>query len=160
MTTDEIQSLRSFLAETPARVRELASDINETEARWKPSPEEFSALEQVCHLADLERDGYTVRIEKLTREAEPFLPDFDGARVAAERDYRNLSLETMLDAFAHARESNVRALGLLSAGDFERGGMLETVGRITLATLLSKMREHDEGHLEELSSLRRRLGKG
>lgn len=159
LTTDELQRHARFLAETPARVRLLVARLSEAEARWKPSPEEFSALEQVCHLADLERDGYTVRIEKLARETEPLLPDFDGARVAAERQYDNLTLETMLDAFADARANNVRALSLLSAEDFERGGTLETVGRITLATLLLKMREHDEGHLAELSSLRERIGK-
>lgn len=148
-----------FLAATPERVRQLVSDLTEDEARWKPSAGEFSALEQVCHLTDLEREGYGVRIEKLTREADPFMPDFDGTRAAAERDYNSQSLEPMLDAFARSRASNMRALSLLSAEDFERGGTLETVGRITLATLLLKMREHDEGHLEELSSLRRQLGK-
>jgi DinB superfamily len=156
---DELQSLKSFLAGTPERVREMASGLSEAEARWKPSPQEFSALEQVCHLSDLEREGYGVRIEKLTREVEPFLPDFDGNRVAAERDYNRQSLEAMLDAFARARQSNMLIVSGLSAEDFARGGTLETVGHITLETLLVKMREHDEGHLEELKSLRHQLGK-
>lgn len=156
---DELQSLKGFLAETPARVRQLTSGLSEAEARWKPSPQEFSALEQVCHLTDLEREGYGVRIEKLTREVEPFLPDFDGGRVAAERDYNNQSLEAMLDAFALARAGNMLAVSGLSAEDFQRTGTLEAVGHITLETLLVKMREHDEGHLEELNSLRDRLGK-
>lgn len=157
MTTEQLQSLTGFLAETPARVRQLVSNLSEADVHWKPSAQEFSALEQVCHLSDLEREGYAVRIEKLMREVEPFLPDFDGGLAAAERDYNNQQLESMLDAFSNSRASNMSAIGSLSADDLQRGGTLETVGSITLEELLLKMREHDEGHLQDLSSLREQL---
>jgi hypothetical protein len=157
MTTEQRLSLAGFLAETPARVRRLVSDLSESDARWKPSAQEFSALEQVCHLSDLEREGYGVRIEKLLHEEEPLLPDFDGGKIAAERDYNSQSLTVALDAFKRAREQNLRAVEALSPADFERAGVLEAVGRITLETLLGKMREHDEGHLRELSELRESL---
>lgn len=157
MTTAELQSLTSFLAETPARIRQLTSDLSESDVRWKPSAREFSALENVCHLNDLEREGYAIRIEKLIREEQPFLPDFDGGKIAAERDYNQRQLETMLEAFAQSRESNLRAVNRLSPVELQRGGTLETVGHITLESLLLKMREHDEAHLEELSSLRNQL---
>lgn len=159
MTTDKLQTLVGFLAETPARVRGLVQHLSASEARWKPSAHEFSALEQICHLSDLEREGYGVRIEKLISEEQPFLPDFDGGKIAAERDYNNQQLEAMLDAFTDAREANLRAIVGLSPADFERGGTLETVGHITLETLLLKMREHDEGHLQELDELRAQLVK-
>ena len=157
MTIAELESLTGFLALTPARVRQLTSDLSETEARWKPAPQEFSALENVCHLNDLEREGYAVRIEKLLGEAQPFLPDFDGGKIAAERDYNQRQLATMLDAFTHSRESNLRAVNSLSPDELQRGGTLEGAGPITLETLLLKMREHDEAHLQELNSLRARL---
>lgn len=157
LTTAELQSLTGFLAETPERVRQLTSDLSEADARRKPSPQEFSALENVCHLNDLEREGYALRIEKLIGEEQPFLPDFDGGKIAAERDYNKRQLPLMLDAFAHSRRSNLRAVSGLSANDLQRGGTLETVGPITLESLLLKMREHDEAHLQELSDLRARL---
>ena len=157
LTATELESLTSFLAETPARVRVLVQNLSEQDARWKPSAQEFSALEQVCHLNDLEREGYGARIEKLIHEEQPFLPDFDGGRIAAERDYNNQHLETVLDAFAHSRQSNLRAILRLSPDDLQRSGTLETVGRVTLETLLLKMREHDEGHLQELDILRGQL---
>lgn len=157
MTTAELQSLTKFLAETPARVRQLADGLSEQDARWKPSAQEFSALEHACHLSDLEREGYAVRIEKLAREAEPFLPDFDGGKAARERDYNGQSLTAMLDAFSRLRESNMRAVSKLSAEDLQRRGTLEAVGPITMETLLLKMREHDEEHLQELSKLRELL---
>ena len=42
----------------------------------------FSPVEHAWHLADLEREGYAVRIERLLNETAPALPDFDGARIA------------------------------------------------------------------------------
>src|SRR4030095_3400795 len=70
-----------------------------------PGPEgSFSPVEQVWHLAhperarvscspvervgrraDLEREGFSERIRRLQAEDGPSLPDFDGARIAAER---------------------------------------------------------------------------
>lgn len=152
-TTATLQSVTDFLAETPARVRRLVQNLSARDARWKPSPQEFSALEQVCHLRDLEREGYAVRIEKLIREDQPHLPDFDGARIAAERRYHAQSLSDALDTFARARESNMRAIGALAPVDLRRGGTLEGVGPVTLEEVLGKMREHDEGHLQELNAL-------
>jgi hypothetical protein len=157
LTRAELQSLTGFLAETPERVRQLTLDLSGADARWKPSPQEFSALENVCHLNDLEREGYALRIEKLMSEDQPFLPDFDGGKIAAERDYNDRQLALMLDAFTHSRENNLRAVSGLSADELQRGGTLETVGPITLESLLLKMREHDEAHLQELSDLRARL---
>lgn len=157
LTKAELESLTGFLALTPARVRALVQNLQESEVHWKPSAQEFSALEQVCHLNDLEREGYGARIEKLIHEEQPFLPDFDGGRIAAERDYNNQNLATALDAFAYSRQNNLRAIASLSPEDLQRGGTLETVGPITLETLLFKMREHDEGHLQELNVLRGQL---
>jgi hypothetical protein len=153
LTADELESLTTFLAGTPARVRALVQNLSERDARLKPSAQEFSALEHACHLNDLEREGYGARIEKLIHEEHPFLPDFDGGRIAAERDYNNQHLETALDAFMHSRHGNLRAIAHLSTHDLQRSGTLETVGPITLETLLLKMREHDEAHLQELNTL-------
>jgi hypothetical protein len=46
----------------------------------------------------------------------------------------------------------------LSEEQLERAGTLEGVGKITLMRLAEMMREHDEGHIEELRVLRQRLG--
>lgn len=159
-TAVELQTLIGFLEETPERVRQSVGNLSAEDARWKPSAQQFSALEQVCHLNDLEREAYAVRIEKLIHEEQPFLPDFDGAKIAMERDYQARQLDQMLDAFAESRRGNLHAIGRLTSADFEREGSLEGVGPITLRGLLLKMREHDEGHLRDLSNLRaQRLGR-
>jgi len=48
-------------------------------------------------------------------------------------------------------------LRTLTEGQLNREGSLAGVGKITLSRLAEMMREHDEGHLADLRSLRRRL---
>jgi hypothetical protein len=157
LTRQEFESLVEALEGTPRSIRQLADDLAEVDARWKPSGKEWSMLELVCHLNDIEQEGYTVRIEKLLHETRPFLADIDGDRLAEERNYNGQGFETTLRAFTRAREANVRVIKALSPDQLNRSGVFENVGPVTLATLLQMMREHDKGHLQDLSSLRDRL---
>lgn len=125
--------------------------------RFQTSPDEFSILENICHLRDLELQGYTPRIVRILAESDPSLADFDGARVAAESNYNNEQPGFALQAFQTARLENVEVLRALTQGQLNREGTLAGVGTITLRRLAEMMREHDEGHLEDLRVLSQRL---
>jgi hypothetical protein len=157
MTNQELQEIVTFLEETPGHIRQLAAEMALQDLKWKPSVDEFSAVEQVCHLRDLEREGYGARIKKLLTENEPALPDFDGSRIARERDYNSQDFESAFQEFALARAENVRVMKTLSPDQLNRSGVLEGVGAITLGKLFWLMREHDQSHREELSELRERI---
>jgi hypothetical protein len=157
MTGQEFQDVVSFLEETPESIRQLTAGLANRELRWKPAADEFSALEQVCHLRDLEREGYSARIRKLLTENQPLLPDFDGGRIASERDYNSQDFESAFQDFALERAENVRIMKTLSPDELNRSGILDGVGTITLKKLFLLMREHDRSHQEELSDLRKRL---
>jgi hypothetical protein len=155
--TDDFATLIQFLRQTSQRISELIDGLSDLELRYKPSESEFSALENICHLRDLEVQGYTPRIRRMIEEAGPLLLDFDGARVAAESNYNGEQPERALGAFALARAENARVLNGLTFEQLEREGSLDGVGNITLRRLAELMREHDEGHLEDLRVLRQRL---
>ena len=146
-----------FLEETPALVRELAQGLADVDLRWKPAGEQFSFVENACHLRDIEVEGYGARIRKLLAQNHPQLPDVDGSRLASERDYNSQDFGAALDEFARARAENVRTIKNLSAEQLDRSGVLEGVGEITLGKLFLLMREHDEAHRKELFELRERL---
>ncbi|HSS20605.1 MAG TPA: DinB family protein [Pyrinomonadaceae bacterium] len=149
--------LLAFLSATPAKIARLLSGLADEELRTRTSPELFSTLENVCHLRDLELQGYSKRIDRILKETEPALADFDGARVAAEGNYNREVLSEALEAFQSARNENVQKLRGLTDAELLRVGLLEGVGRITLPMLAEMMREHDEGHLEDLRVLRQQL---
>jgi hypothetical protein len=157
MTEQEFGELMVFLKETPAAVRQLTAEFQEHDLKWKPSENELSALEQVCHLRDLELEGYAARIRKLLTETEPSLPDFEGGRFVRERDYNSQDFLTALQDFARARKENIRSAETLSSDQLNLSGLLEGVGVITLARLFQLMREHDQSHIDELRVLRERL---
>ncbi|MBA2731998.1 MAG: DinB family protein [Acidobacteria bacterium] len=154
MIDGEFQEVVRFLEETPERIRRLTVDLTSENLKWKPSVNEFSVLEQICHLRDLEREGYNARIRKLLTEEQPTLPDFDGSRIASERDYNSQDFEAAFQEFALERKENVRVMKALSSDQLNRSGVLEGVGAITLERLCQLMREHDQSHREELSDLR------
>lgn len=156
----EFQALLEYLVEMPAVVSELSRGLAPEELTRKPSDNEFSFLESVCHLRDIEKEGYTIRIEKLLNEHEPVLPDLDGAKLARDRDYNSQDFVAALSEFTSLREKNVHTLKNLLPEKLSLRAMFEGLGVVTLRDVAAMMRKHDEGHRAELSALREWLTKG
>jgi DinB superfamily len=124
----------------------------------QPAPDgTFSPVEQVWHLADLEREGFGSRIDKLLSEPEPQLPDFDGAAIAAARHYRSLSLTEGLAAFRTARRSNLAKLRSLAGEAWARSGQQQGVGKVSLCDLPAFMSQHDAAHRAEIAAWKSQL---
>jgi hypothetical protein len=124
-----------------------------TEALGKRGPGgTFSLREQACHLRDLEREGYLVRIRRIFAEESPALEGFDGDAVAQARDYPAQDARAAARDFAAARAELVALLEPMDAHDAAREA---TFGgeRITLAGLVAMIEDHDRGHREEIAAL-------
>jgi hypothetical protein len=118
-----------------------------------PGPDDtFSPVEHCWHLADLEREGYGLRIARLSTEHEPKLPDFDGTRIALERNYKSRSLVEGIVAFRAARRANLAAFEALTPADWSRRGSQEGVGPVSLCDIPAMMAEHDAIHREEIDA--------
>jgi hypothetical protein len=102
MSAEELHELIETLARTPEAIANLAGELSDENLRHRNSAEEFSAIENVCHLRDLEVEGYTTRINRILNEDHPSLPDIDGGRLAIERNYNDQDLDEALQAFAGA----------------------------------------------------------
>ena len=142
---DGLERMPAFLAE---RFAALSAD----EAA-RPGPDGgFSPVEQCWHLADLEREGFAARIRRLLDDEEPFLPDFDGARLAQERRYLSRSLGEGVTAFKSARAANLALLRTVGPEQWSRAGTQEGVGRVALCDLPMMMAEHDASHRAEIEA--------
>ena len=155
MTREELDELIESLEQTPVEVALLLDQISPNEQRIK-NGDEFSALENICHLRDIEIEGYTQRILRILQEDIPSLADIDGGRLALERDYNNQDASVALEVFTTARKRNIEQLRRVIPEQTAREGNLEGVGVISLAKLLEMMLEHDQGHVIELSVILRR----
>jgi hypothetical protein len=139
------------LSRTPALLAQVAAQVPERLVRVRSGP--FALVEHLWHMADLEREGFGERIRRLAAEDDPFLPDFDGEKVAREREYLKRELSAALAAFAVAREDNLRRLRSISGEEWVRSGRQEGVGTITLAEIPRRMLDHDLAHLNEVADL-------
>jgi hypothetical protein len=159
MAVSLLEELRPQLQRFPELVATLARQIAPELHRQRPAAGGgFSLVEQVWHLADLEREAFGVRIHRLLTERAPVLPDFPGARIARERRYHEQDISLAVDLFTAARASNLRLLGALGEEDWARAGEQEGVGRISLYDLPGKMADHDHSHAAELVELVEELG--
>jgi uncharacterized damage-inducible protein DinB len=146
-------ALLARLSEMPGELRAAAARLGQAREREAPEGGGFSMVEQAWHLADLEREGFGARIARLLAEDAPRLPDFDGARVARERDYRARTLDEGLAAFAAARAENLARLRALPDEAWARAGTQDGVGPVTLGDLPRLMCEHDDSHRAEIAAL-------
>jgi DinB superfamily len=145
------QELLAELEAMPAFLEGTFSGLAAEQVRLRGPGGLFSPVEQVWHLADLEREGFGMRIERLREEPNPSLPDFDGAAVAAARNYRSLSIADGLKAFKAARIHNLQKLREISKDAWERSGTQQGVGKVSLCDIPSMIRQHDAAHKQEIA---------
>lgn len=141
------------LAAMPAALEKRVAGLDEDQQRYKPGPETFSVLENVCHLRDIEVEGYARRLGLLLREDDPLLPDLNGSALARERRYNEQPLQPALEAFSSMRRRCLAILADVSQEELKRRGRFENVGVVTLEGLLELWMEHDREHLKDMDLL-------
>jgi hypothetical protein len=134
-----------------------ASFVHWAPASWDGVPSEpFTAIEQVCHVRDIEVEGYQVRFQRTLDEATPFLPSIDSETVAKQRDYGRADVTQVFEGFRAARMKTLALLRSLTDSQFERPAVFEGYGPVTLRGLVHYLCSHDQQHLAGLQWL---LGK-
>lgn len=140
--------LAAHFAAVPVAFRQWAP------ASWTGIPSEhFTALEQLCHVRDIEIEGYQERIRRTLAEDNPLLPSIDSERIAIERNYASADADAVLDAIAAARARTLSMLASVAAGRFDRRANFEGYGEVTLRALVHYLCSHDQQHLAGLQWL-------
>jgi hypothetical protein len=147
---EDQQKTLDRLAAMPAFLADLFGALSEDEAK-RGVDGALSPVEQVWHLADLEREGFGVRIERLLNEDNAQLPDFDGTDAAQRRNYRAKSLHEGMAAFARARQDNIDALSRVTPAEWVRRGVQQGVGPVALSDIPTMMAGHDASHRKEIT---------
>lgn len=137
--------LLNRLANFPDRITATIVGLDDEGVRWRPSPGEFSILENVAHLRDLETEASTIRVRRLLSEENPSLVDFDGTAVAAASRYNDEAFGEAFTAFSLARRRNMVRLFLATDAEFLRPATFGDA-KVTLAIILDRLCAHDEEH--------------
>jgi hypothetical protein len=154
----DLRTTLDALAAFPMRVGSVFESIPQELWHWVPRSwegipsERLTVVEQVCHLRDIEIEGYRVRFERTLREQCPGLPDLPGEAMALERRYAAQDPREALRQFTTARAANVDLLRGLSAEALHRKALFEN-RETSLAGLIHYLASHDYQHLAGLEWL-------
>lgn len=142
--SDILINLRGVLRTTPQRWHALAEHFPEELLRRRPAPGEWSALECLQHLIDLDRAVFPARVRALLAGANfpAFFPETDGTPLSAQ-----VAPTTLATEFAELRFANMTLVDTLAPADLERRAVHAELGPVTLGNLLHEWGGHDLMHL-------------
>jgi len=158
MNSITLSALAAFPGQLEAHYAAIPAEFKHwAPPSWEGAPSEpFTAIEQICHVRDIEIDGYHVRFQRTLHEVNPTLLSIDGEALAKERSYATSSASEVFAVFRAARAKTVQLLSGLTPERFMRAAVFEGYGDLTLRSLAHYLCSHDQQHLAGLQWL---LGK-
>jgi transcriptional regulator with XRE-family HTH domain len=148
----DFPNMIATLGAMPSKVKDMVALIPRDAWRQRPAKGGFSLLEHVCHLRDIDGDGYRLRVDRMLTETRPDLADLDGDALAKERDYQSQDLAEALTAFIATRWEIAARLAKLKPEERQRTGLM--AGKeVTIEGLAGAMLAHDSEHLDQLTEL-------
>jgi hypothetical protein len=159
MDATTLAALAAFPSQLEAHFNAVPTAYRQwTPPDWDGIPSErFNALEQVCHVCDIEVAGYHVRFARTLREDAPLLPSIDSEARAIEHDYAHADVANVFAAFRAAREATVSLLAGLDDAQLARSATFEGYGAVSLRGLVHYLCSHDQQHLAGMQWLLGRI---
>jgi len=136
----------------PGRLAELLEGVSDEALRRKPSPEKWSVVEILAHLAEDELTS-SWRYRQMIEHSGLTLMGFDQDKWAKLGDYRSWNAREALEMFRLLREANLRLLHRLTSEEWACEGQHTERGRITVHDLARHMAAHDINHILQIERL-------
>jgi len=153
MSAGEMAEILDELGVMSGSVADAMRRIPRSQWTQRAANGDFSLVEHVCHLRDIEAEGYVVRLRRMLREVEPVLADIDGGRLAIERNYQAQDAGAAFQALAEARAESIAILEAASDEDLQRTARFAGADLITMSCLAEMILSHDRAHRREIEEL-------
>jgi DinB superfamily len=140
------------------RLRHAVAGLSPEELTARPGPGDWSILELVIHLTDSDYIAID-RMKRMLIEDDPPLLYADETAYVRRLASHEQSLEDALTLFEVGRRQFARVLRALPDEAFDRRGMHNRRGVLTVGGLVKDYIEHVDHHLAFLTEKRARLGK-
>jgi hypothetical protein len=141
----------------PQKLRQAVHGLNREQLLARPITGKWSTLEVVCHLADFE-PIMADRMKRIIAEERPQLLGASEVRFAAALAYHDRDLEEELAIIENTRSQMCRILGKLPAAAFQRVGIHNERGPLTLEGMLTNAINHIPHHVKFIEEKRKALG--
>ena len=155
MTEGELKKYLEAAEKSPKQVAAAVSGLPEKTLRYKPSPEKWSILEILGHLADIEI-VYAYRLRQMLADKKPVIAPIDQNDWARNLGHMDTPPAELIALYGLNRHANLRLLQRLKAADLAKSAFHpETKKEFTVAELVERMATHGASHLEQIERLKR-----
>ena len=138
-----------FLLASPAAVHTLMLSTPPENWAKPPAADEWSFVEILCHLRDVDTEVNLPRVEAILREDNAFVNGQSTDQWAAERQYAQQDAASAFESFVATRMKLVDLLADIPAADWERRARHSFLGPTSLRELVEFMVAHDRLHLRQ-----------
>jgi uncharacterized damage-inducible protein DinB len=124
--------------------------LTDTQARYRPAPQEWSIKEVIGHINDVER-VFSYRLLRISRDDPTPLPGFEQDDYVRQAGFDSLSVDDLVREFEYLRRANLLAIRHMSAEAMERRGTANgmTVSARALIYMLVGHVDHHMASLQE-----------
>ena len=150
------QLIESYLAGVKT-LRQAIAGMTRAQAQARPVPGKWSTLEVVCHITDFE-PVYADRMKRVIAEDRPPILGADEQKFAAALAYHARDLEEELAIVERTRQQMARILRTLPESAWQRVGVHNEAGPLTLQEFLERVTNHIPHHVKFIQEKRRALG--
>ncbi|MCA1667679.1 MAG: DinB family protein [Thermomicrobia bacterium] len=151
MGNNEIETIIKELRDAPEAFTMLFASESEETLHHRPAEGEWSAVEIVSHLADLDAFNRTERFNAILIEENPALPAYEPDARVMEANYQALTSADALSFLKRERELITVLLEGLRPHELARTGVHPQYGERALLQM-ADMRNHDRTHLDQVAA--------
>lgn len=135
---------------TPAVLHSLFSSLSREDWIHRPSQGEWSAIEILCHLADMDSEVNLPRLRKVLYHVNPFVAGVDTDAWTEARQYIQRDSAQMLRKFITTRLELITFLEGLSPDEWQRRARHAIFGPTSLHEMANFAASHDRLHVRQI----------
>lgn len=151
LTPEECTRRIEQYATGAARLRAAFDAVPDNARRWRPSADEFSVHEIVCHCADSETNAHS-RLRYLIAEDEPVIVGYDPMKWSRRFSYAEHPADAALATVVAVRANTVPLLRAFTDADWAKAGTHTEQGRYTTDEWLRTYSDHVEEHIAQITA--------
>lgn len=132
--------------------RLLVAGLGQEQERWKPTPDQWSILEVINHLADEDSEDFRARVDAILHRPDQGWAPIDPQAAITARAYNARSMDASLEHFVTERYRSVVWLRSLKSPNWD-STHTNPFGTFSARQMLGSWVAHDWLHVRQIARL-------
>ncbi|MAT41052.1 MAG: hypothetical protein CL609_01840 [Anaerolineaceae bacterium] len=140
----------AILRSTPAGLETILKNISLEESKAKPIKDEWSIVEIISHLYDVDKEVNIPRLKKLKSSQEPFFTAINTDDWAVIKNYQENQFPKIFNLFIQTRLELIDEILSLSEEDWAKTISHTVFGPTTVLEIIKFIAQHDRIHIQQI----------